>query len=161
MCAAARRLTAGRQTGPNRVPFAKSGLYGVNVWQAAIELQRPHTIAHQLGWQVRRELRPVVPRHVRWGAQAGTVFAELREDFMTDVISVVDDLLAEGARFDEYARIGYERHPPGAPQGLCSNGSAADALRMFRWCCASDCWVATQWYCTDKTANLPGNCLLA
>ena len=47
--------------------------------------------------KVRRELRPVVPRHVLWGSQAGAVFDALRGDFMTDVVSVVDDLLQEGA----------------------------------------------------------------
>ena len=42
-------------------------------------------------------LRAVVPRHVLWGAQSGAVFDALRGDFMGDVVSVVDELLAEGA----------------------------------------------------------------
>ena len=47
--------------------------------------------------QVKHLLRAVVPRHVLWGAQSGAVFDALRGDFMTDVVSVVDELLAEGA----------------------------------------------------------------
>jgi hypothetical protein len=49
------------------------------------------------GAQVKHLLRAVVPRHVLWGTQSGAVFDALRADFMTDVVSVVDELLAEGA----------------------------------------------------------------
>ena len=49
--------------------------------------------------QVKHLLRAVVPRHVLWGAQSAAVFDALRGDFMSDVVSVVDELLAEGARF--------------------------------------------------------------
>lgn len=40
--------------------------------------------------------------HVKWGRQAGKVFEHLRSDFMTDVISTVDDLLAEGMHQDVF-----------------------------------------------------------
>lgn len=39
-----------------------------------------------------------VADHVKWGGQASKVFEHLRGDFMVDVISTVDDLLAEGAQ---------------------------------------------------------------
>ena len=46
--------------------------------------------------QVKRELRAVVPAHVKWGAQAGAVFQALAGDFMADAVAVVDQLLAAG-----------------------------------------------------------------
>jgi len=45
---------------------------------------------------VKHLLRAVVPHHVLWGAQSGAVFDALRGDFMGDVVSAVDELLAEG-----------------------------------------------------------------
>ena len=46
--------------------------------------------------QVRDLLYPTIPRHVRWGAQAAAVFGNLTGDFMTNVVPVVDELLAAG-----------------------------------------------------------------
>ncbi len=37
-----------------------------------------------------------IPDSVKWGGQAGEVFAALSGDFMTPVIDVFDDVLAAG-----------------------------------------------------------------
>jgi hypothetical protein len=61
-------------------------------------LSRHHAdpLAHFMNTEVVEFLYPTVPRHVKWGSQAAAVFEHLAGDFMTDVISVVDELLALG-----------------------------------------------------------------
>lgn len=55
-----------------------------------------------------------VPQGVRWGAQAGDVFAALAEDFMRPVVEVFDDVLAQGVCDD--GRVGC--WPPTPHAGL-------------------------------------------
>lgn len=43
-----------------------------------------------------REMLGIIPEGISWGGQAAQVFATLAEDFMTDAISVFDDVLASG-----------------------------------------------------------------
>eukprot|EP00891_Asterochloris_glomerata_P001932 jgi/Astpho2/1932/e_gw1.00038.110.1_t len=43
-----------------------------------------------------RELVGIIPDDVIWGAQSGAVFSNLTEDFMLDVVGVVDDVLDRG-----------------------------------------------------------------
>lgn len=62
-----------------------------------------------------------VPRDVRWGGQAGDVFAALAEDFMRPVVDVFDDVLSQGAQ--GVVVIGYV---PRCGQGCrwwCTRGS--------------------------------------
>ena len=44
-----------------------------------------------------RDLVGIIPDDVIWGAQSGAVFSNLTEDFMLDVVGVVDDVLDRGA----------------------------------------------------------------
>ncbi|KAK9823746.1 hypothetical protein WJX72_005120 [[Myrmecia] bisecta] len=43
-----------------------------------------------------RDMLGIIPEHVKWGGQARNVSEHLAEDFMKDVISVVDDVLNAG-----------------------------------------------------------------
>ena len=57
-----------------------------------------HWCAHnQVGPPLQvRDLVGIIPDHVTWGAQSGAVFSNLTEDFMLDVVGVVDDVLDRG-----------------------------------------------------------------
>mmetsp|Transcript_14419 Transcript_14419/g.43620 ORF Transcript_14419/g.43620 Transcript_14419/m.43620 type:complete len:483 (-) Transcript_14419:261-1709(-) len=49
-----------------------------------------------------KDVIPILPKHAKWGSQSADVFDHLRGDFMSPVITIVDDLLASGVPVTVY-----------------------------------------------------------
>ncbi|XP_034959731.2 retinoid-inducible serine carboxypeptidase [Zootoca vivipara] len=65
----------------------------LKLFQRHVQHQSKDKLSDLMNGPIRKKLK-IIPNHVKWGGQSKDVFANMAEDFMKNVIDIVDDLLA-------------------------------------------------------------------